>query len=365
MKVTIQRDVLARELSLLAGVIDKKVTIEVLAGVKLDASKSSLCLTATNIDNTLSVRCDAEVGKAGQALVPADTLLALSQRLHDGPCSLALDGGVVRVSLNGSRSSVPAMPLHEFIETPDEVGDVIELSVTGMADLIRRTRYAMGYSTFFPAGAHFKVADGSAVLAATDSYQIVSATMPAPPGSVAFSLSDRGWDALGKALKEEDSDGVVGLTAAENRVTWRLPTRTLTCRRMDRAFPDYQRIIPKDESVSMVLSASALKDILRRHLVFITADTKRTYFTFDAGTLSIRSQTAKGVAEDALAVEGEGAANFMLMSQYALNALDAVADERVRLSISKDGRAALWRMADEPDRMTAFVATMYEKGHKP
>ena len=65
MKFTVQRDALAGELQILQGIAEKRKTIPVLSHILISAESDHLALVATDLEVSLSTRCDAVTSGAG------------------------------------------------------------------------------------------------------------------------------------------------------------------------------------------------------------------------------------------------------------------------------------------------------------
>lgn len=364
MNIAISQSALVRELGLLSVVIDRKVTIPILAGVKMTADESGeLHCVATNVDNALTVRFQADaVARHGSSILPLDTLLGLAQRFPAGSCTLDATKAAGTLSANGSSARLPLFDAADYPTIPAPSERAASVSSSVLLDLIARVRYAMGESTYYPAGAHCAVTVDAVALAATDSYQIAIAKGAADSvrEPLAFSIGDRAWDALVKVLKHEDDDTLVAIAAAEGKVWFSTPTRTLGCRQFDKVFPQVERVIPTTFTWTVTVPTAPLRDALRRHLVVATVEGRRAVFTVTGGALTLKTETVSGTAEDAIALTDapDTSAPFALNVQFLLNAVEAVNTAAMTLSWSDGIRSVVCHPADAPDRLTATIATM-------
>lgn len=360
MKLTIEQGAFLRELELLAAITDRRVTIPILAAVDLAAEGGEVRCAATNLDDALTVRCPAVVAGAGRSLVTLDTLTGLLQRFPSGECAVEDVKGAVSIQANGSRAQLSTWPADDYPLIPAPAEAAGSLRASEVLALIGHVRHAMGASSYYPAGAHCAIDAGTVRLAATDSYRVAvaSRSMDATV-SLSFGLSDRSWNALAKMLKADAADARVSIAAHENFVWWMTPTRTLACRRFDKDFPQYERVLPKEFAFTVTIQVEPLRAALRRHLVLATQERTRTDFAVSKGHLSLSSETSRGAAEDDVPVEGEaGGPSFILNPRFALDALDALDADHVEWSLSKDGRAVRCRPADAPDAVTTMISTM-------
>ncbi|MFN7195015.1 MAG: DNA polymerase III subunit beta, partial [bacterium] len=73
MKLTIERSTLLKTLAHVQSVVERRNTIPILSNVLLDAQKSRLLLTATDMDIAIVEGVEADVARAGAVTVPAHT----------------------------------------------------------------------------------------------------------------------------------------------------------------------------------------------------------------------------------------------------------------------------------------------------
>jgi hypothetical protein len=74
MKLTIERSTLLKALAHVQSVVERRNTIPILSNVLLDAQKSRLLLTATDMDIAIVESVEADVARSGAVTVPAHTL---------------------------------------------------------------------------------------------------------------------------------------------------------------------------------------------------------------------------------------------------------------------------------------------------
>ena len=360
MQITISQVDLLRELTILAAVIDRKVTIPVLAYCHVQTADDAIIATAPDLSNTLQTRVAAKLEGEGRALLPVQTLLGLIQRL-DGPITIGVDGAGATVSAGGSLTRIPLAKAEDFPGIKEPEPPAISLPAGALLSMVHRTRFAMKAMPTKPySGARCEI-DGTAMrLVALDGYQLAVFTRPggvAEPG-IAFTMAEKSWGALEKWLGIEDATTEVSVGASADQAWWRTPTRSLACRLVDAEYPSYARMVPAKATISVSVSVEECVDTLRRHLIFSTAESTKVVFTLSRGELRVVTDTRVGHTEDAIAIDGfDGEAMTVAMNpRYALNALEAIGGARALLQL-KDTKA-IWRPANPEDQMLALISTM-------
>jgi len=81
MELVLRKADLLRELQLLQGIVDRKITIPVLANVLIEADGSEIRLVATDLEVGLRSRCDASVARGG--VVTIDVNISYDGKIYE------------------------------------------------------------------------------------------------------------------------------------------------------------------------------------------------------------------------------------------------------------------------------------------
>ena len=84
MKFTAQRETLLRPLQAVAGVVERRQTMPILANFLLVAKDNHLSVTATDLEVELVATTELEVDTAGEITVPGRKLLDICRALPEG-----------------------------------------------------------------------------------------------------------------------------------------------------------------------------------------------------------------------------------------------------------------------------------------
>ena len=126
MKFSVQRDALLKTLSLVAGVVERRQTLAVLANVLFDLNGTTLSLTGTDLEVEITGRLELQSAASdnGQLTVPAKKLLDIVKSLPDGvDINFNLgDNQKVTVSAGRSRFTLATLPASDFPNVDE--GDV-------------------------------------------------------------------------------------------------------------------------------------------------------------------------------------------------------------------------------------------------
>lgn len=298
---SVNSQVFAQELRAVCQAVNPKAALPVLLNVLLVASeRGELHLHATDLEVGLSTSCDAKVSAAGTTTIPAKRLLDLVNEFTDGDVTIKTDGTAVRISCGVFQSRFQTLDAASYPTVPAPQPDVVghSLSFPTLKELIAKTRFATSDKNirYFMSGAQLTLSETVAAMVSTDGKHLALATTArqASESAETFVLPNKAMDFL-RTLESEVGDCVISLD--DRHIFVVEGRRTFHSRLVDGAFPDYQRIIPRENTLVAHVSRLELTSALRR--VQLTSDLNKTVlFTFSASILYLASSSA-GVGEAA------------------------------------------------------------------
>jgi DNA polymerase-3 subunit beta len=257
MRVTLERSNLLKALNHVHRVVERRNTIPILANVLLKSDASTLRLKATDLDLEIVETVAADVSRAGGTTVPAHMLYDIVRKLPEGSeVSLEAqpDGRTLAVRSGRSEFSLQMLPEIDF---PDlNAGEFrVAFTVTSaeLRDLIERTQFAISTeeTRYYLNGIYLHlvtVADARMLRAvATDGHRLAQAQIPAPEGLAAMPGIIVPRKTVGEVQKLVDSgDAPVRVEVSETKIRLTFDGLVLTSKLIDGTFPDYAKVIPKN-----------------------------------------------------------------------------------------------------------------------
>ena len=115
MEISVNRQLLLRELTATQGVVERKTTIPILSNFLLEADQDRLTITATDLDQSIRTSCVAKVKKPGSCTIPARKLFDYIKLLPDGEISIKLmENHWVQIRLGRSNTKMVGMARANF-----------------------------------------------------------------------------------------------------------------------------------------------------------------------------------------------------------------------------------------------------------
>jgi DNA polymerase-3 subunit beta len=318
MKLTIERAALLKALTHVQSVVERRNTIPILGNVLLSAGDDGLAFSATDLDMEIADGAPAHVESPGQITAPAHTLYEIVRKLPEGAeVSLAFSGADPRLSVQAGRYKVnlPVLPAGDFPVMPSEgLSSAISLDAVDLTRLIDKTRFAISTeeTRYYLTGIylHTVVSEGRSLLraVATDGHRLALAEMPAPEGAAGAP----GVIVPRKTVQEarrllEDAGEAIDLRLSAQKIRFDFGRATLTSKVIDGSFPDYTRVIPRENHRIMIVDNALFAAAVDRVATISSEKSRSVKLAVESGRviLTVRNMET-GQAVEELEVDYDG-----------------------------------------------------------
>ncbi|MBV8524661.1 MAG: DNA polymerase III subunit beta [Acetobacteraceae bacterium] len=257
MKLQAERAALLKALAHVQSVVEKRNTIPILANVMLTVRGEKLTLTATDMEIAIIEEAPATVSRNGACTAPAATLYEIVRKLPDGALvELDYPDADEQLGLRAGRyhTSLVVLPTEDFPSmTAGTLPHRFSLQAKVLRELIDRTRFAISTeeTRYYLNGIYMHVAESEErrVLraVATDGHRLARVEEELPPGAGSMPgviIPRKTVTELRKLIDE--SNDLVEIALSDTRIQFQAGPVTLTSKLIDGTFPEYERVIPRD-----------------------------------------------------------------------------------------------------------------------
>ncbi len=348
MEFTVSRADLVRELNLSQGVVEKKTTIPILSNVLLEADRDRIVLTATDLELGIRCSCPARVKKAGAGTIPARRLLDYVRLLPDADVQVKTQENHWAGIVSGrSRTRIAGMSRESFPELPTMPPVLAEMPIGVLGGMIAKTIFSISTeeSRFTLNGALMVLKKGGIVMVATDGHRLamVESTeeLPGVQGSYRALLPRKAMTELAKLASDSDPAAVVRFSGDENHLFFELGDRLLLSRKLTGNFPDYERVLPKEQPLSVTVNRDEFRGAIERVAQFSDERSRAIRVQVAPGELKVHSSVSDtGESEESIPVNYEGATvEIGFNAQYLLDFFRAAGTDEVTF-LFKDAHSA-------------------------
>ncbi|OXE37572.1 MAG: DNA polymerase III subunit beta [Phenylobacterium zucineum] len=362
MKLTIERAALLKALGHVQSAVERRNTIPILSNVLLSADRDRLSFSATDLDMEIIDEAQAQVDQPGQITAPAHTLYEIVRKLPEGSdVSLSFTGEDPRLTVAAGRSrfNLPVLPAGDFpVMSADGLSGRIGVDVDDLIRLIDKTKFAISTeeTRYYLNGLyiHTVVEAGIAKLraVATDGHRLALAEMPAPEGSAGLP----GVIVPRKTINEarrllEDAGETLGLALSPQKVRFEFGGAALTSKVIDGNFPDYVRVIPRDNDKVMMVDNKLFAQAVDRVATISAEKSRSVRMTIEPGRviLTVRNMEA-GQAVEEIEVDYSGDSfELSFNARYLLDVTDQITAEQAEFRFGGPNDPALVLDPTDPD----------------
>ena len=337
-----------------AGIVERRHTLPILANVLIRKTGTSLQLTTSDLE--IQIRTTAELdGDTGDftTTVGARKLIDIL-RTMPADQTVSLESSAAKLILKGgkSRFTLQTMAAEDFplVQEAASFGPVFSVPQKTLKDLLSQVSLAMAVHDirYYLNGILF-VAEGSQLsLVATDGHRLAfaSATLDVEVPKQEVILPRKTVIELQRLLS--DTQGAIEMQFANNQAKFSFDGMEFVTKLVEGKFPDYNRVIPKNHQNSITLGRSALLATLQRTAILTSEKFKGVRLNIDPGTLRVASNNAEQEeAVDELDIDyGGDSIEIGFNVTYLIDALANMSQDMVRLELSDGNSSALFTIPD-------------------
>jgi len=348
MKIRIARDELLTGLQRVQGVVEKRNTMPALSNILLETKQDGVELVATDLEIGIRGHYKAEVLEPGSVSVSARKLFEILREMPDSEIAITTqDNNWVQIHAGKIQFKIVGLPGTDFPALPTvEREGRVSISGSGFASLIRKTMFAVGDNDarYILNGLLITLVSNDKKvmmrLVGTDGHRLAVAeselaqdAVSEVPKEIRAIIPRKAAQEMRRLLEEEAGEPLLGFT--KNLVTFQRSGVFLTSRVMEGTYPNYQQVIPKDNTKKATVDRAALEAALRRVAVLSRDKTNAVRLTLDAEMLTLYSSNPDlGEATEELPVQYRGESlTTGFNARYFLDALAAMESEIVHLEM--------------------------------
>ena len=365
MEITVSKFELLRELTATQGVVERKTTIPILSNYLFEASGDKLSITATDLDLSLRTACNAKVKKEGSCTIPARKLHDYVKLLPDADISIKmLENHWISIRCGRSNTKMVGMARSNFPTLPIfPTAGVIKIPAQVLRGMIAKTGFAIASeeSRYTLNGALMVLKPESITMVATDGHRLAhiergGEKFEGISGELKTLIPKKAMDELRSLLDSTDAEAIE-FAKDESTLYFRIGQRLLTSRQLTGQFPNYEAVLPKDNTKSVTLPSDELGAAISRVAQFADERSRAVRMRMEKGELKLSASSSEtGESEDTIETSYQGESLTVgFNAQYILDFLKAVGAGDVRLEFKDAQSAGQLRLADSEDYKYRYI----------
>ena len=358
MKVTCSREEFVGRLGIVSRAVSTRSSVQILAGVLLEAAAGELRLAATDMELSLRTSFEAQVESEGSVVVPGRLLVDIARLLPDSDVQVEhrLEEGVLAVTCGSASYRLHTYSAEDFPRLPDvDDTQVFTVDAEALLETVSQVSRSASRDESRPVltGILARFEPGKLVMAATDSYRLAVKETD-------LAGSTHELEAIIPARALSELARIVGaatqleLGVQENQVAFRTDDAVLTSRRIDGQFPNVKQLLPEQFEHVVTMPRAELLEVVRRVAVMAQRNSPLR-LRFADGELNISAQTQDvGEAKESLPAPFAGdPLEIGFNPEFLRDGIESVQSDEVQLKLISPLRPAV--LEGESDDYTYLI----------
>ncbi|MDY0748971.1 DNA polymerase III subunit beta [Paucibacter sp. R3-3] len=349
------QDKVLSALQAVAGIVERRHTLPILANVLIRKSGGQLELTTSDLE--IQVRTNAELGgDAGDfsTTVGARKLIDILRSMpSDQTVSLTANGSKMTLQGGKSRFTLQTLPADDFplVQEAADFGPAFSVPQKTLKNLINQVHFAMAVHDirYYLNGILFVAEGKNLTLVATDGHRLALAQAELEteipkqevilPRKTVLELMRLLKDGKGDAEEEQP----IEMRFAGNQAKFSFSGMEFVTKLVEGKFPDYNRVIPKSHKFNVTLGRTTLLSSLQRAAIMTSEKFKAVRLSFEPGLLSIASSNAEQEeAKEEIEIDyGGDHIETGFNVTYLMDALQNMSQDMVSIDLNDSSASAL------------------------
>lgn len=342
MKIEVLQEKLSKALNIVSRTaVGSRATLPVLNNVLIRVDNKKVSLTTTNLDMAVVDYLPVSNCEDGVITVPAKLLAEFVANLPKGE-NIKIESNDTKVNVVSKKYSslmngTLADDFPEIPEINEEAAVTFKIGIDEFKTGINQVIIASSNDLTRPAltGVFFNTNDGELAVAATDGYRLAEKILVDKVESeVAAIVPTNSLQEVMRSISDDMDE--IEISFNEDLVRFRLGEIEIISKLIDGSFPEYRKLIPKDNNIEVVLPKSELMRVVKLAALFareaggsITCETK------DPNIFSVKSVANEfGENDSEIEAKVDVIGKINLNSRFLLDALNALEEDKIIFNFS-------------------------------
>jgi len=294
MNFSVSRNDLYKALQKIINVIPSKSTIEILYNVLLTAEDSKLKITATDLEITQISWCNCTINESGAVALPGKLLSDILREMSDTKLDFSVDSNLkIDIKSEFGEYKLSGQNKNDFPNIPViEENDSIKIKNSSLKRMIEKSIFACSTDNLRPAltGVLCQILNDQIRMVSTDGHRLVKiiyTDFTSPEFQRDVIIPTR---ALNFVARNLDEKGDQNITLGQNHVLFSFEDTMIYTRIISEPYPDYDRVIPVDNTKELIVDRESLISSIKRVSLFSNPLSSQVRINLSENNLTIYAQ---------------------------------------------------------------------------
>lgn len=368
MKFIVSSTLLLKNLQSISGVLSTNNTMPILDDFLFDVKENELEITASDLETTMQVSVGmTQSDGTGTIAIPARILLDTLKTFADIPITfdINLEDSAIELSTDEGKFKLTGHKADEYpqlpvIEEPQE----FEITADAMSTAINKTIFATGVDELRPvmSGVLCELNEEDITFVATDAHKLVRyrRTDYKPGLSQSFIIPKKPLNQM-KSILSAGDDEKVQVQYNETNAFFHFNNVNVICRLIEGKYPNYEAVIPKDNTNTLTVDRQNLLNSIKRVSIFANQSTHQVRFGISGQELILSAEDVdfSNEAKERLSCNYDGEdMEIGFNSRFIIEMLNNLVNDEVIFELSTPERAGLISPAEKDEEEDILMLVM-------
>ena len=356
MKFSINKNTLLTKLQLLSKATPSRSTLPILGSALFTQKNKTLNIRATDLEISINLNCDIENGEDGCVAIPLRKLLEITSALPDTKINFTIsDIGKINIECNSGQYTIMGQPNEEFpTEQNIENSQEFIVSASELKDIIANTSYAASRDDLKPVlqGVLFQIDKKGVVSVATDGHRLVKFEKKHLhsldyTGSVVVPIKF-----LSLLISQLQEEGEISILIGKNHIQVQLESALITSRIIKDPYPDYEGVIPKDNTKTFVVNRDSFTEAIKRVSIFSNKSSRQVALELSENSVTISTEDPENITTGKETLECDYDGDPMTIGYnafYLKEVLQHESSDEIKILLQSPLKAGLFVPMDQSD----------------
>ena len=365
MKFSINKNILLSNLQFISKATPLRSTIPIISSAMFVVKNSKLKIRATDLEISISSICNVEDSQDGSIAIPVSKLLEIANAMPNEEIKFDVsDIGKVNIESSFGNYTIMGQSSEEFpTEQVLENSQKLVLTTKILKEIIASTLYATSSDDLKPVlqGVLLQIMNGKIISVSTDGHRLVKFEK-----KNINNLDYRGNIVIpskflslinSQNINEQENTILIG----DNHIQIEFNNNIISSRIIKDPFPDYESVIPKENSKTLIVDKNIFLDAIKRVSIFSNKASKQISLELSENNIIISTEDPENITTGKETIDCNYDGDSMVIGYNALylkEVLQNQKEEEIKILLNTPLNAGLFvsnEQSEETKKITLLM----------
>ena len=332
-----------------------RTTLPVLSCAFFSVSDKKLTIKTTDLEQTIISKTNIENEEKGSVCILMSKLTEIVSALNNEEIKIAVNEDfLVEINSNQGVYKITGRSAEEFPESAEtQTKESLKIKSKDFLKIINKTSFATSKDDLKPAlsGVYLNIGSSETTAVATDGHRLIKYVQKRESNqNQSLVIPEKFLKIIKNAITEEET---LVVNIDENTLSTQQGVFTITTRIIKETFPDFNSVIPDNNTIQATLDSDKLIACLKRVSIFSNRTTKQTVLSFSDQSVVVSAQdpetSTSGKEHAECEFEGEGL-TVSYNAKYLIEALQNSGTKTINIFLSTALTAAILQPKEKEEK---------------